>query len=91
MGKRINLSDLADEPPLEEGRVPAFVDTAPRSAPVDQIAANPLNTRDLGASAAKIASIAESMRLHGQLQPCAVVTRTAFLGIFPEQETAPVP
>jgi ParB family chromosome partitioning protein len=87
-GKRINLSDLADEPPLQEARIPAFADTAPRSARVEQIAPNPLNTRDIHAHPAKIASIAESMRLHGQLQPCTVVTRSAFLVLFPEHESS---
>lgn len=87
-GKRINLSDLADEPVLEEAKVPAFVDPAPRSARLEQISANPMNTRDLHINPEKITSIADSMRLHGQLQPCAVVTREAFLAIFPEHLTA---
>lgn len=86
MGKRVNLADLADEPPLDEARVPGLADTTPRSARVEQVAANPLNTRDIHAHPAKITSIADSLRLHGQLQPCAVVTRTAFLALFPEHE-----
>lgn len=87
-GKRINLSDLADEPVLEDARVPTFVDSAPRTARLDQVAPNPMNTRDVHADPEKIANIAESMRLHGQLQPCAVVTRAAFLAIFPEYQAA---
>lgn len=87
-GKRVNLSDLADEPVLPEARVPAFAESAPRTARVQQVAANPLNTRDLDADHAKIESIAESMRTHGQLQPCAVVSREAFLQIYPEHESA---
>jgi ParB family chromosome partitioning protein len=55
---------------------------------VQQVAANPLNTRDLDADHAKIESIADSMRTHGQLQPCAVVSREAFLRIYPEYEAA---
>ena len=86
-GKRINLSDLATEPALPEARLPAFAEAAaPRTARVQQIAANPLNTRDLESDRAKIESIAESMRVHGQLQPCAVVSREAFLRIYPEHE-----
>jgi ParB family chromosome partitioning protein len=85
-GKRVNLSDLAIEPALPEARVPAFAESAPRTAKVHQVSANPLNTRDLDADHAKIDSIAESMRTHGQLQPCAVVSRDAFLRIYPEYE-----
>lgn len=87
-GKRVNLSDLASEPALPEARVPALVESAPRTARVQQIAANPLNTRELDADHAKIESIADSMRTHGQLQPCAVVSREAFLRIYPEHEHA---
>ncbi|MEU7935224.1 ParB/RepB/Spo0J family partition protein [Micromonospora echinofusca] len=87
-GKRVNLSDLASDPVLPEARVPAFAEAAPRTARVHQVAANPLNTRELDADHAKIESIAESMRTHGQLQPCAVVAREAFLRIFPEHEAA---
>lgn len=87
-GKRINLSQLADEPPLADARVPAFAESTPRSAPVGHIAPNPLNTRRIHANPAKVSAIADSMRVHGQLQPCAVVTRSAFLGAFPEHETA---
>ncbi|MFF0182626.1 ParB/RepB/Spo0J family partition protein [Micromonospora sp. NPDC005223] len=85
-GKRVNLSDLASEPALPEARVPSMAESAPRTARVQQVAANPLNTRDLDGDRAKIESIAESMRTHGQLQPCAVVTRDAFLAIYPEHE-----
>ncbi|WP_018223830.1 ParB/RepB/Spo0J family partition protein [Salinispora pacifica] len=87
-GKRINLSDLASEPALPEARVPALAESAPRTARVQQIAANPLNTRDLDTDHAKIESIADSMRTHGQLQPCAVVPREAFLRIYPEHGPA---
>ncbi|MEU0155547.1 ParB/RepB/Spo0J family partition protein [Micromonospora fulviviridis] len=87
-GKRVNLSDLASEPALPEARVPAFAESAPRVARVQQVAANPLNTRDLDADHARIESIAESMRMHGQLQPCAVVSRESFLRIYPEHEAS---
>lgn len=87
-GKRIDMSSLADDEPLAEARVPSFAETSQRSARLDQVAANPLNTRDVHANRSKIAEIAESMRTHGQLQPCAVVTRSAFLAIFPQHEGA---
>ncbi|MFI2577468.1 ParB/RepB/Spo0J family partition protein [Streptomyces rochei] len=86
-GKRVNLSDLASESALPEARKPAITELTPRSARVQQVAANPLNTRDLDADRAKIESIAESLKTHGQLQPCAVVSRDAFLRIYPEHET----
>ncbi|MEV5823020.1 ParB/RepB/Spo0J family partition protein [Micromonospora haikouensis] len=87
-GKRVNLSDLASEPALPEARKPQITETTPRTARVQHVAANPLNTRDLNADRAKIESIAESLKTHGQLQPCAVVSRDAFLRIYPEHETA---
>lgn len=86
-GRRVNLSDLADEPVLPEARVPAVAETTARTAHIDQVAPNPLNTRDLNAHPEKIATIVESMRVHGQLQPCTVVTRNAFLSIFPEHKS----
>lgn len=87
-GKRINLADLADEPPLEEARTPGVADVTPRSARVNQVAANPLNSRNVHAHTAKIAVLAESIQLNGQLQPSTVVTREAFLAIFPEYASA---
>lgn len=83
-GRRVNLADLAGEPPLQEARVPAFAEVAQRSARVEQVAANPLNTRDVYAQPAKVTELAQSVRLNGQLQPCTVVTRNAFVAIFPE-------
>jgi ParB family chromosome partitioning protein len=85
-GRRVNLSDLADEPVFPEARVPSVAKSAARSARLEEIATNPLNTRDVFADPSKIESIAESMRVHGQIQPCAVVTRSAFLAIFAEHE-----
>lgn len=83
-GRRINLAELADDPPLTEARVPAFTSAAAQTIRIAQVAINPLNTREVGAQRAKVASLAESIRQHGQLQPCTVVSRTAFLAIFPE-------
>lgn len=84
--RHINLADLADEPLLPEARVSGLADNTPRSIRIDHVAPNPLNTRDVTANRAKISEIADSMREHGQLQPCPVVTRDAFLAIFPEYE-----
>jgi ParB family chromosome partitioning protein len=84
VGKRINLAELADDPPLEEARRPALTEPTARSAGIEQVAANPQNTRDVDAQPEKVTSLAESIRRHGQLQPCTVVTREAFLAIFPE-------
>lgn len=79
----VDLADLADEPILD-APVPTFVAPTPRSLRLAQVAANPYNTRDLTADHAKVAEIAESMRKHGQLQACTVVSRDAFLRIYPE-------
>jgi ParB family chromosome partitioning protein len=87
-GRRVNLSDLASEAPVPEARVPTFAESAARSVRIDHIATNPLNTRDVHAWPEKITELATSLREHGQIQPCAVVSRTAFLGIYPEYERA---
>jgi ParB family chromosome partitioning protein len=84
-GKPISLSSLADEP--SQGSVlPKVAVQVQTSAPIEQVAANPLNTREIDPAADEIRDIADSIRAHGQLQPCAVVTRAAFLRIFPEHE-----
>lgn len=90
-GRRINLSELADAEPTAEIRKPSFT-SVPRGSfavALDAVAPNPINPRDLAAPRAKtkISEIAGSMRVHGQLSACAVVTRAAFLQIFPEHET----
>lgn len=82
-GRRVDLSELAGDPVLAEARVPQIAGP-PRNVRLDELATNPLNTRDIRSNPQKVAAIAESMRLHGQLQPCAVVTRAAFLAIFPD-------
>jgi ParB family chromosome partitioning protein len=85
-GKRIDLSDLADEPVFADAKVPAIAGP-PRIVPVDRVAVNPLNTRDVGRRPRKVTELAKSIRSRGQLQPCAVVTRDAFLRIYSEYET----
>ncbi|MGL5856977.1 MAG: ParB/RepB/Spo0J family partition protein [Angustibacter sp.] len=81
MGRRIDLASLAEDPVLE-APVPVLIERhSPTRVLVQDVAPNPLNPReDLGDL-----SDLESMRTVGQLQPCAVVTREAFVRIHPEQ------
>lgn len=88
-GQKVNLSDLAGDPDLDDGRGPYAL--APdsgggRPVPLPQLALNPHNKRVLGARPDAIAELADSMRINGQLQPCAVVTRAAFRRIFPDDD-----
>jgi ParB family chromosome partitioning protein len=87
-GRRVNLSELADEETSVEARLPGFAASTSRAVRVETVAPNPLNTRDLTSprAKAKIAEICDSILSLGQLQACAVVTRAAFVGIFPEHE-----
>ena len=85
MGRRVNLAQLAAQPVLD-APVPRLPDVPARmtSVPLRAVAANPVNPReDLGG----LADL-ESMRAVGQLQPCAVVTRAAFLMIYSEHADA---
>jgi len=59
-------------------------DATPRFATLSQIAPNPLNTRTIDLDSESVREIASSIQLHGQLQPSAVVSRMAFVAIFPE-------
>jgi len=86
-GKRIDLSSLANEAPPEGIRAPRFAGHGSRSVLLDLVAANPLNTRFLDPDSPKTREIEDSIRKHGQLQACTVVTRAAFLKIFPEFES----
>jgi ParB family chromosome partitioning protein len=57
----------------------------PATVPLEQVAANPVNPRqDLG----DLTDLAASLREVGQLQPCVVVSRPAFLGLYPEREAS---
>jgi ParB family chromosome partitioning protein len=85
-GQKVNLSDLAGEPDLDDGRGPYALDGGGRPVPLPQLALNPHNRRVLGARPDAIAELADSMRINGQLQPCAVVTRAAFRRIFPDDD-----
>lgn len=87
-GQKVNLSDLAGEPDLDDGRHPYAVlsGSGARSVRLDKLALNPFNKRVLAARPETIRQLAESLRTNGQLQPCAVVTREAFRRIFPDQD-----
>jgi ParB family chromosome partitioning protein len=80
---RRSMADLAAVPTMT-ATVPTLGDAPPRlrQVPVETVAPNPVNYREPGDL-----SDLESMR-DGQLQPCVVVTRLAFLGIYPEHEAA---
>lgn len=81
MGRRLNLADLATEPALN-ATVPTLAAAPPRlrQVPISAVAPNPINPRE---SIGDLSDL-ESMRTVGQLQPCVVVTRSAFVGAYPE-------
>ncbi|MFE3322846.1 ParB/RepB/Spo0J family partition protein [Nocardia sp. NPDC059195] len=86
-GTRINLADLTeatgDHSPVD-GKEAAQRRraTPPTSAPLADLVANPRNPRiDLG-DLTELASIAEI-----QLQPALVITRAAYLQLYPEDQT----
>jgi ParB family chromosome partitioning protein len=81
MGKRIDLSALATTQVLE-APVPQLLDAPARlrQVPLGMVAPNPINPRQEQGDLSDL----ESMQTMGQLQPCAVVSRTAFLAIYPE-------
>lgn len=88
-GQKVNLSDLAGEPDLDDGRGPrALTPGGGGRSPIRlaQLALNPLNKRVLGSRPDAITELADSMRVNGQLQPCAIVTRAAFRRIFPDHD-----
>ncbi len=84
MGRRINLATLASAEVLDTSP-PRVVDVPhPTSIPVQLVASNPTNPRENLGDLGDL----ESMQVVGQLQPCVVVTRAAFLAVYPEHETA---
>ncbi|MDN5933166.1 MAG: ParB/RepB/Spo0J family partition protein, partial [Pseudonocardia sp.] len=87
-GQKVNLSDLAGDPDLDDGRGPYALtpDGGGRPIQLSQLALNPHNKRVLGTRPDAIDELADSMRINGQLQPCAVVTRAAFRRIFPDDD-----
>lgn len=87
-GQKVNLSDLAGEPDLDDGRGHYAPPAGGGGRPIRlaQLALNPFNKRVLAARPDALAELAESMRANGQLQPCAVVTRAAFRRAFPDND-----
>lgn len=81
MGRRIDLSQLASQPVID-APLPQLLETPARmvQVPLRAVAPNPINPRTADGDLSDL----ESMRSIGQLQPCAVVTRAAFLAIYPE-------
>lgn len=73
---------VSDEPAAPQRHAGSF------AAPVEKVAPNPLNTRDVAARPDKLASLRASIAEHGQMQPSACVTRHAFLAIFSEHADA---
>lgn len=84
-GRKVDLAALAGEP-AHDGRAPKLPSSAPRSVPLNEVAPNPRNVRVIDADDPEVLFIRDSIAEHGQLQACTVVTRRAFLAIFPELE-----
>lgn len=84
MARRSSLAELATERVMN-APVP-LIDEPPRMqrVPVTSVAPNPVNPRE---TVGDLAELAESMKTRGQLQPCTVVTRAAFVAIHPEHES----
>ncbi|MFI6960026.1 ParB/RepB/Spo0J family partition protein [Nocardia sp. NPDC050408] len=84
-GARKNLADLidavGDQSPVDGARPQPNIPVT--SAPLVQFVANPRNPRDDLGDLSDLASIAE-----GQLQPALVVTRGAYLALYPDDATA---
>lgn len=85
MGRKVNLSSLAGDPVLD-APVPTIRRPSPgaTTVPVEQVAVNPVNPREEYGDLSDL----ESIRTLGQLQPCVVVSRAAFLTIYPEYSDA---
>ncbi|MGV9336503.1 ParB/RepB/Spo0J family partition protein [Nocardia sp. NPDC003726] len=85
-GARRNLADLidavGDQSPVDGTPSPQPAGPA-TSAPLDQLVANPRNPRDELGDLSDLASIVD-----GQLQPALVVTRGAYLALYPEDHEA---
>jgi ParB family chromosome partitioning protein len=82
-GKRTNLASLTgavgDNSPVEmNGEFPA---APPRSVPLRDLTANPRNPREDLGDLSTLASISDL-----QLQPVTVVTRDAYLALYPDDE-----
>jgi ParB family chromosome partitioning protein len=86
-GRRVNLVELAGST-AADAPAPGQPRTGDGSVPWHIVAPNPLNTRAIHAHPDRIAEFTESLRQHGQIEPCTVVSRLAFTAIFPEYSEA---
>lgn len=85
-GQRTNLASLAaavgDRSPVDDAApAPASAPGAAQTAPLTDLTPNPRNPRDDLGDLDDLASIADM-----QLQPAAVVTRAAYLRLFPDDD-----
>jgi ParB family chromosome partitioning protein len=86
VGKRMSFADLAADPILDAPVPPISVATPPPAAvALREVAANPINPRQ---RIGDLTELAASLRSIGQLQPCTVVTRAAYLAQYPEHAEA---
>lgn len=90
--RRTSLGNLLAETapvgtPVPEPAAPAAT-AGPLSVPLDELATNPLNARDVHARPDALDDLVKSLRQNGQVEDCTVVTRAAFLAIFPEHADA---
>lgn len=65
-------------------------DNTPKVAELGDIAPNPLNTRVIDQNSTAFQDLVKSLEANGQLAPCAVVPRVAFVAIYPEYAEAVV-
>jgi ParB family chromosome partitioning protein len=79
--RRVDINDLVNEDPPPEAKLPQFIPGRGGAVPVEQVAPNPFNKRK---NFKEIEELGRSIRDQGQLQACPVVTRDAFLSLFPE-------
>ncbi|GLY08319.1 plasmid partitioning protein [Actinoplanes sp. NBRC 101535] len=84
MGKRVDLSELADEPAFNEERAPQFAARHPDKVPAEQVAPNPLNSRVINPDSRQFKELKASIEERGQIEDSTVATRDAFLKIYPE-------
>lgn len=79
----VNLAALAG--PAQPAKVPSFatkLGTTSKAVRPGDVSANPLNTRVITNADAQ--AMAASLNRHGQLAACVVVTRKAFVSLFPQ-------
>lgn len=63
-------------------------DNTPKVAELGDIAPNPLNTRVIDQDSTAFQDLVKSLEINGQLAPCAVVPRVAFVALYPEYAEA---